>query len=198
MCVYDSKTGGHQFYNFINTESLLGKKGKVLSQWKIHDEIKDFVKLIYVPRDPNPKDYNKEQHKKMMDFYRIILNIVSLVPQKSIVGLEGFSYASTGRGDIDLIMAQTLLRYELYQRTDVDLIIASPSSIKKSFTGKGNANKMKMFETFKDVKEDEIPLQLQEYVNNNEVTRKDKLLKPIDDLVDAYAIKEYLLKFHND
>ena len=67
----------------------------------------------------------------------------------------------------------------------------APKTIKKYFTNNGNANKPMMVQTFCERESDELNNDvLHEYVKC--AAYSDNIPKPIDDLVDAYAIMEYL------
>lgn len=187
ICIND---GELKFINFINTDTLLTKKGdRPLAAFEHHYAIKDFIDLNYCPRAELPKDYAEEQIRKLKDYDYLTDLITSYLPKGSIIGLEGFSYASNGQGYIDLVMAQSILRYKISRVKDLELVIIPPSKIKKFFTGKGNANKVLMAEAFQELK---IDHPLFKYTKKNTIVKGKEIVKPIDDLIDAYAIQKFL------
>jgi len=192
LTIYKDNT--YSFYNFVNTDSFLGKKESVLAAWKIHDEIKSFVNIVFCARDSYSDNYQNEQIEKLNSYDILTDIIIKTIPKdNNIIGIEGFSFASQGRGDIDLVIAGTILRYKLVKLFGNDLIIIPPSQLKKSFTGKGNANKVLIHETLLKSEDEEIKShEYFKYISNNNVIKKDKLLKPIDDLNDSISIVSYL------
>lgn len=193
ICIYNIKKENYKFYNFINTKTLLNKKKtQILSQWRIHDEIKDFVELVFIPRNTKDSNYAKEQTKKIEAYSELVNAILAVIPKNSIIGLEGFSFASKGQGFIDLIIAQTILRKTILDSpNNHKLLVISPSSIKKVFTGKGNSNKVGMLNSFKETTT--LKHELFDYAKATDLIKKEKeVLKPVDDLIDAYAILHWL------
>ena len=70
----------------------------------------------------------------------------------------------------------------------------SPSEIKKDFTGKGNCGKDKMFDGFID-SDDEILQEDQFYRYCKDLSIiNGEIPKPMDDLIDSYAILRKLVK----
>ena len=62
------------------------------------------------------------------------------------IALEGYAYGAQGR--IFHIAENTgVLKYKIYQQS-IPLTIFTPSEIKKFATGKGNADKEKMYDSF--------------------------------------------------
>jgi hypothetical protein len=192
VAVYNNNT--YTFYNFVNTDSFLGKKESVLAAWKIHDEIKNFVNIVSCVRDNNSTNYQDEQIEKLKSYDKLTDIIIKILPEKdNIIGIEGFSFASQGRGDIDLVIAGSILRYKLLKQFGKNLVIIPPSQLKKSFTGKGNANKVLIHETL--LKTDNPELLNHDYIKyikDHDVIKKEKVVKPIDDINDSISIIHYL------
>lgn len=94
------------------------------------------------------------------------------------VGLEGYSYSSSGR--IFHIAENTgILKYKLYEMS-IPVTIFPPSEIKKFATGKGNADKEKMYDSFLG----ETLTDLKAILNYS----KEKIDSPLADIVDSYYI----------
>jgi Holliday junction resolvasome RuvABC endonuclease subunit len=102
------------------------------------------------------------------------LSIINKLTEPKIF-IEGYSYGSKGQAVFQIAENGGILKYRLSQ---YDYRILVPSVIKKFATGKGNADKQKMYEQFtKDT-------------NTNLMKAFDipTLNNPITDIVDAYYI----------
>ena len=106
---------------------------------------------------------------------------------------EGSSYGTSRFGTnslIDLASASSILKSFMIDRFDVQAMeVYAPTTIKKH-AGKGNMSKVQMWETFlelkalKDSSFHKFCLQFRD---------EKKIMKPLDDLVDAYFILSYQL-----
>ena len=93
--------------------------------------------------------------------------------------IEGYSFGSKGLV-FNLAENMGTLKHKLYKRsTPFESIV--PGQIKKNATGKGNADKLKMYEQF--VKDTKIDL-IKEFDQT-------KLNNPVTDIVDSYYIAKY-------
>jgi len=100
------------------------------------------------------------------------------------IALEGYAYGAQGR--VFHIAENTgILKYKLYQAS-IPLEVVQPSHVKKIATGKGNADKSKMYEAF--LKETKVPLK--DIISPN----KKEIGNPVSDLVDAFYICKVLYK----
>ena len=96
------------------------------------------------------------------------------------IGLEG--YAMGARGQLFNIGENTgILKHRLCYIEDWNIDIHSPSTIKKFATGKGNAKKEDMYETFIN----ETGVNLSDLI---EQSVDPKVSSPISDIVDAFYI----------
>lgn len=96
----------------------------------------------------------------------------------SNVYVEGYSYGSKGQGLFQIAENGGLLKHKLWKSSKVEFNILVPSVIKKRATGKGNADKRKMYEQFmKDGGQDLVS-----------VLGMNKLDNPVTDIVDSYYI----------
>ena len=95
------------------------------------------------------------------------------------VFIEGYSYGSKGQALFQIAENCGILKYKLQERNiSYDIIV--PSVVKKGATGKGNADKDKMYEAF--VKETKIDLK--------KLFDTDKVGNPLSDIVDSYFIQK--------
>jgi hypothetical protein len=106
------------------------------------------------------------------------------------VNIEGFSYASKGNSFIDLITFNSFLKSKLFTAIGNRIYVIPPKTLKKDYTGNGNASKCDMLLSYMEK-------------NDNQLTDKIKKLgfikeddfqipKPIDDLIDSIALSEYV------
>lgn len=184
------------FISLVNTLQWLNiKPVKALS---IHKQINELTNTTVIPftRNKPSKDYNIDQQNKIKDantlsnlIFNTIKPYISNKNEPVHIAIEGFSYASKGNSFIDLILFNSTVRNKFYNEGYL-LNVYSPSEIKKQ-TGKGNANKVSMFNSF--VKENiNEPFHNFCKLNQDTLLCNDSIVKPIDDLVDAYYICKLL------
>ena len=96
-----------------------------------------------------------------------------------IIFIEGYSFGSKGQGLFQIAENCGILKYRLLEK-GYDYNTVVPSVVKKGATGKGNADKDKMYEAF--VKETKVDLK--------KLFDTDKVGNPISDIVDSYFIQK--------
>lgn len=184
LVINDSET--FSFFSFVpNYKSTL--KG-----FKYHEMLKDknFLTVITYEKIGNDKNPIKEQINKLTNADRLsksILEVLEKYKDREIeIRIEGFSYGSTGSSFIDLIVYNTFLKVKLLECFGVQSIkVIPPKTVKKAYTRNGNANKCIMFKQF--IKEDlkiSAGLRCEEFIKGDDF----QIPKPIDDIVDAYAL----------
>lgn len=105
----------------------------------------------------------------------------------STVFLEG--YALGAKGQVFQIGENTgVLKNKMFN-SGIDIIVIEPTVIKKFFTGKGNAKKDQMYDSFYS----KTNIQLLEVFD---VKKKDS--NPVSDIVDSYAILQCGLEEYRD
>ena len=116
----------------------------------------------------------QERFHALSNWIMMHLNLDSSIK----VYLENYSMGSTGR--VFSIAENTgILKYNLYLQGN-PIILLPPSTIKKYATGKGNADKELMYESFYN----ETKIDLQNILNSS-------ISNPLTDIVDAYFICKY-------
>ena len=95
------------------------------------------------------------------------------------VFIEGYSFGSKGQGLFQIAENCGILKYRLLEK-GYGYNTVVPSVVKKGATGKGNADKDKMYEAF--VKETKVDLK--------KLFDTDKVGNPISDIVDSYFIQK--------
>ena len=103
-----------------------------------------------------------------------------IVWKKTINFMEGYSFGSKGRALFQIAENGGILKYRLQEKYG-QIEVIPPANIKKFATGKGNADKEKMYEQFK--KDTNIDLM--------KALDQETLASPVTDIVDAYYIAQY-------
>ena len=96
--------------------------------------------------------------------------------------MEGYAYGAKGRV-FNLAENMGLLKYKLYKHA-IPVTIVEPSKVKKCATGKGNADKQVMYETFS--KETNTDLK--------SVFGQKTLSNPVTDVIDSYYVLKALIE----
>jgi Holliday junction resolvasome RuvABC endonuclease subunit len=117
-----------------------------------------------------------ERFKNLSDWVLHILETLHKKQEEKIIFIEGYSYGSKGRAIFQIAENGGILKYRLQKRYTCKTIV--PSVIKKFATGKGNADKQMMYDTFKAT----------QGVNLMKVFDQEKLNNPITDIIDSYYI----------
>lgn len=98
------------------------------------------------------------------------------------IALEGYSYGSKGK--VFHIAENTgVLKYKIHN-TGIPLEVIPPTTVKKFATGKGNADKTMMHNSFKS----DCGINLKEEITPN----KSSVDNPVSDIVDSYYVCKYL------
>jgi hypothetical protein len=191
VCIY--KNGKYNFISFFNDGGKKWRTSKSKS-YRYHNELCEIIDVIPYTRKIDDSNYRNEQKTKMVDAM-MIANIIidklkTVIDDDVIIGLEGFSYGSISSSTLDLAMYNSFLRMKLIENFGSDVLnIISPTEGKKILFGKGNAKKEDMIQAFIDNRlSDDVLVDnaLWKYCKEHGVDFKQP--KPIDDLVDAYAI----------
>ena len=191
ICVY--KNDKYTFISFFNDCGKDWKHSKS-KNYRYHKDLCEIIDVIPYTRKIDDSIYRNEQRTKMDDAI-MIANIIieklkTIIDDEVVIGLEGFSYGSISSSTLDLAMYNSFLRMKLIENFGSDCLnIISPTEGKKMLFGKGNAKKDDMIQSFIDNRLGDDILTtcvFWQYCKTNGVDFKQP--KPIDDLVDAYAI----------
>ena len=110
-----------------------------------------------------------------------ILEQPTAILMRNYVGLEGYAFGA--KGQVFNIGENTgILKLKL-QRVAPTVSVFAPSEIKKFATGKGNANKMLMYEAFVEETGDDLAMLFGIDPYNGE--------SPVSDIIDSYYIAKY-------
>jgi hypothetical protein len=203
ICIFDKE---YKFVSFTNTQGKDVFK-KMPAAYSFHNELLeekciDWQQFNRRKRDEN---YSLDQFQKIQDADTLAKQIRDLIKSNNpdnkniIIGIEGYSYGSKGNAAIDLIQFNSTMRNILYNEfynpaLPNNIAVFSPSQI-KSHAGKGNANKVLMYQYFvDDVCSDKELIMSNLYKKMEKIKIEPnkkgeiEIPKPIDDIVDAYFI----------
>lgn len=197
ICLYNDKGKKYHFISYIKPKT--GTK----AEQKLQEEISllEDVTLVDQPDFTNNEAFSSAELLKIKRYDKMAGDIINLVLQNSydgdgfIVSFEGTSYGSKmGTNNmIDMAAGAAILKLKILKTLNPDdILTVAPTTIKK-FAGKGNMNKLQLFESFqKNVNEDPILAKspLWKIVKDLEIGKK--IPKPLDDLVDAYFLVAYV------
>jgi len=187
----------------INSTAISIRKGKEihlfsfvpnyrpeLSGFKIHKSIEDFVTVRSYEKSGNTKDPIVDQRIKLQNAdnlsNQIIETIEDFIEGDIDIRIEGYSYGSKGNAFIDLITYNTFLKVKLIEKWGHCITIIPPKSLKKIYTGNGNASKCDMVRTYLSSTKSKLQTKLEELNYNKE--GEFIIGKPIDDIVDSIAL----------
>lgn len=184
------KDGMPYYISYIKPKSGTKKQQALQEEMNLLDD----VTLINQP-EPN---VDKQELTRVMRHRVIAEGICDLIAEHTNtdeeykIYFEGSSYGTSRFGTnslIDLASASSILKSYLIDRFNVTVLeVYAPTTIKKH-AGKGNMKKMEMWEVYlKDESNRESGLW-----NFCQQFKEDKkIMKPLDDLVDAYFIMSYV------
>ena len=162
-----------------------------LSGFKTHEAIKDLVQISSYQKGSNIKDPMIDQSTKLKNADSLSDSIIEAIGSNikdPKIYIEGFSFGSKGNSFIDLVTFNTFLKVKMIQKWGHVIYVVPPKTIKKSYTGNGNASKCDMLRQYFKSGEGLFKERLIELGLNRE---EDFVIpKPIDDLIDAIALTE--------
>ena len=173
--------------------SFVPNYNEKLKGFKTHEELKKPLIVTSYNKDTFSKSSVEEQSMKLRnadDLSDIIistLKVLEITPSE--IRIEGFSFGSKGNSFIDLITYNTFLKVKLIKAYGHIIKVVPPKTLKKLYTGNGNASKCDMLRTFMESDEG----RLQQKIKALGFIKEDEeftIPKPIDDVIDAIALTE--------
>jgi hypothetical protein len=150
---------------------------------------------FYEHSQPGKMEYSDSERWKAQDASRYAKWIVSHLPAEvDFVGIEGFSYGSSGNSFIDIVGYGYAVRMALIEKYSPEKFsVFSPGNVKK-VAGKGNANKELIFDFFMNTSSEDLKTnQFWQKLKDGSI---DATKKPVDDLVDSFFVQECTLDFY--
>lgn len=197
ICIYNDKSKKYHFISYMKPGTGTKAEQKLQEELSLLSD----VTLINQPDFTNNETFSSAELLKVKRYDKMADDIINLVLQNSfdgdgfIIAFEGTSYGSNGGTNnmIDMAAGAAILKLKLLKTLNPDdILTVAPTTIKK-FAGKGNMNKLQLFDCFqRNVNEDPILAKspLWKIVKDLEVGKK--IPKPLDDLVDAYFLVAFV------
>lgn len=130
---------------------------------------------------PYPVDYSCNE-ERFHNIAKWVLSVVGIChPDNTIINIEGYAFAASGI--IAQIAEATSVTKQILYHNGYKFNLIAPTSVKKSFTGSGRADKELMYKHF--VEKTGFKL------NDLFKTKSEKIGSPVSDMVDAYALSCY-------
>lgn len=189
-------------FKYFDWIAIINAKISKKDRKKIEDSLYHYPNLMVdytsTVRATQP-EYHLTERNKLINYLELIDLIVEKVlskldkEEKVIIALEGISFGSSGNSLVDISQATGILKKAIIGSIlngDFDrFFIFSPSELKNAIGCKGNANKLDIFNKFKEdpgiesVKESD----LHKFVNNESwILDKNRVLSPFVDMIDSY------------
>jgi len=156
------------------------------TSFKTHDFLKDVISTHGYIKEGNTKDSIKDQCIKLKNADNLSNIFISLFDSLEIeevdeIRIEGFSYMSKGNSFIDLITYNTYLKVKLIQRFGHVIKVVPPKTLKKAYTGNGNATKCDMMRKYLEDNNNELTEKINElnFIKEGEFN----IPKPLDDIM---------------
>ena len=157
---------------------------------KMHKALSDLIYVISYEKGGNTKDALADQRIKLLNADnlsdKILEAIKPIILEIPEIRIEGFSFGSKGNSFIDLVSFNTFLKVKLIQTYGHCIDVVPPKSLKKTYTGNGNASKCDMLRKFLEVKDTPFKERLVELGLDR--VEEFTLPKPIDDIIDSIAL----------
>ena len=160
--------------------------------FKTHDFLKGNVTTIGYTKEASSKDSIEDQCIKLRNADNLSIEIINLLDTVNTdlikeIRIEGFSYASKGNSFIDLITYNTFLKVKLIQKFGHIIKVVPPKTLKKAYTGNGNASKCDMMRHFMSIDKSKFQKKIED-LNFIKEEGEFNIPKPLDDLVDAIGL----------
>lgn len=169
------------------------KKGS--KPFEIHDKFEGIIVTQSYVKPKKSTDSIEEQTNKLINADQlsgIIMSILDIYEDSvEEIRIEGFSYGSKGNSFIDLITYNTYLKVKLIQKYGHIIKVIPPKTLKKLYTGNGNATKCDMLRFYIS----SANSRLNEELKKLDIVREEefKIPKPIDDIIDAIGLTSILI-----
>lgn len=198
ICVYNDKSKRYHFISYIKPKT--GTK----AEQKLQEELGLLQDVTLVDQPDFSKEaeaFSSAELTKVKRYDRMADDIINLILQEAfvgdgfIIGFEGTSYGSKmGTNNvIDMAAGAAILKLKMLKTLKPEnLVTVAPTTIKK-YAGKGNMNKLQLFEAFQKNSTEDLILAkspLWNVVSGLEIGKK--IPKPLDDLIDAYFLVAYM------
>jgi hypothetical protein len=202
ICVFNESIG-YTFISYLKPKSGTKKDQKLQEDFGL---LKGAI-LKDQPEYSKNKEYSSSEFAKIERYMETANSVIELIyeginpDQESIFAFEGVSFGSKqGTNNIiDMAAAAAILKLRIIEEFDPKTIqTLAPSTIKK-FAGKGNMNKIQLWEVFlkNEIEDEYIESHAVYRFCREEIGEVTKIPKPFDDLVDAYFLNNLVRALSN-
>ena len=196
ICLFNSNT---EEYHFISYLKRSGTKKAIKMQEDL--ALMEGVTLVFQPDWETHVDYSSIELAKIKRYDIMSNDIIELITKhvdkedSFKIAFEGVSYGSSAGTNniIDMAAAASILKIKLlkYFKPE-DILTIAPSTIKKH-AGKGNMNKLALWEVFINNSTGENFIEETNFWNFAKTVEFGKSIpKPFDDLVDAFYLNSLM------
>lgn len=163
-----------------------------IAAFEYHSLLSEFIHVYSYTKNDMTKNSIEDQSIKLKNADDLS-NLIIKEIEPYIIGIpnvriEGFSFGSKGNSFIDLITYNTFLKVKLIQKYGHCISVIAPKSLKKLYTGNGNATKCDMLRSYLNKSDSDLRNKLIDLGLNQE--GEFKIGKPIDDIIDSIALCE--------
>jgi hypothetical protein len=158
----------------------------------------EHVSINIIDKETYSGEYYDKERQKILNaiyFSDIVMDLLDpYLNEDTLVGMEGFSFASNGNSLIDIVTTSTLVRSAIVKKINPNnFFIISPTTIKK-YAVKGNAKKFELYDKIIE-SEDKRLLPLTNTLKINKsvwVKPSGKVDDPCSDIIDATWISLFV------
>jgi len=155
----------------------------------IYDNGKFYYYLIETKKTKDTQNPSIDNTRRLLEIKKEIKGIL-IKHNVEIIAMEGLAFGAKGRSVMTIGGLTHILR-ELFIELNIDFLIIPPTTLKKYWTGKGNANKEDMIQTTIN-KGYNIP------ITKNYGTKKQPNILFDDNVVDSHALCIFVQDMNNN
>ena len=177
-----------------NIPRMLKKLG---SPFNVFSE-SEHVSVNIIDKETYSGEYYDKERQKILNaiyFSNIVMELLDpYLNENTLVGMEGFSFASNGNSLIDIVTTSTLVRSAIVKKIDPNnFFVISPTTIKK-YAVKGNAKKFELYDKIIESEDERLFPLIKTLKTNKSVWVKPsgKVEDPCSDIIDATWISLFV------
>jgi len=158
----------------------------------------EHVSINIIDKETYSGEYYDKERQKILNaiyFSNIVMELLDpYLNEDTLVGMEGFSFASNGNSLIDIVTTSTLVRSAIVKKIDPNnFFVISPTTIKK-YAVKGNAKKFELYDKIIESEDERLSPLTKTLKTNKSVWVKPsgKVEDPCSDIIDATWISLFV------
>lgn len=158
----------------------------------------EHVSINIIDKETYSGEYYDKERQKILNaiyFSNIVMELLDpYLNENTLVGMEGFSFASNGNSLIDIVTTSTLVRSAIVKKIDPNnFFVISPTTIKK-YAVKGNAKKFELYDKIIESEDERLFPLIKTLKTNKSVWVKPsgKVEDPCSDIIDATWISLFV------